>query len=284
MKRGYIYLLITFFFWGSMYVVSKFALACIPPLTVTFFRQVLSVALIGLLAYRKGLKPIKKEHWKYFLVIGVLGYALNGIFQFQATSMMNASLSSLFNSINPLFISFFAVVLLKEEMTKNKVIGLICSFLGVCIILGVDGSSINGMGVVFAFASVLVWSFSCAWMRKVSADYSSEQVAFVGMLIGVPVCAVASIAELQTKVVVFEWKAVLALVYMAVFCSMLTNLLWNTSLKLLDASTCALFYPLQTFFSAVLGIILLHETLSVSFVLGGVMISAGIIVGLWKKK
>ena len=283
MKRGYWYLSVTFFFWGSMYVVSKYALACIPPLTLSFLKQALSVTLIGLLAYRKGLKPIAKEHWGYFLIIGVLGYALNGIFQFQATHIMNASLSSLFNSMNPLFISLFAVALLKEKMTKNKTVGMMVSFAGVCMILGLDGTSIRASGVVFALLSVLVWSFSSVLMRKVSQYYGSEQIAFTGMLVGLPVCAVSSALELQTREMVVEWQAVLAVFYLAVFCSMLTNLLWNASLKILDASVCALFYPLQTFFSAILGIAFLHERISAPFVIGGILISAGVILGLWEK-
>lgn len=284
MKRSYFYLLITFFFWGSMYVVSKVAMTDIPPFTLTFYRQILAVSFMGLIAWKKGLKPIKREHWKYFLVIGILGYALNGSFQLTANTMMDASLASLFNSTNPLFIAFFAVVLLKENMTKNKVFGMICSFIGVFIILGVDGSSINLVGVMFSFVSVLFWSFCSVMIRKISKDYSSEQVTFVNALIGLPVLGILSWVELQTKTVILDPQAILAVVYMAVFCSLLTNLLWSASLKSLDASVCALFYPLQTFFAAILGILFLHEQLSVSFLVGGILISVGVVVGAFERK
>ena len=52
MKRnaGYLFLLITFFCWGSIYIVSKYALAVMGPVTVGMCRYAVSVlCLYGLL-------------------------------------------------------------------------------------------------------------------------------------------------------------------------------------------------------------------------------------------
>ena len=62
MKRnaGYLYLLITFFCWGSIYVVSKYALAVMGPVTVSFCRYLVSVVcLYGILKWKK--KQIEEE-------------------------------------------------------------------------------------------------------------------------------------------------------------------------------------------------------------------------------
>lgn len=70
MKRnaGYLYLLITFFCWGSIYVVSKYALAVMGPVTVSFCRYLVSVVcLYGILKWKGGHKKIAKEHWPYLL-------------------------------------------------------------------------------------------------------------------------------------------------------------------------------------------------------------------------
>lgn len=77
MKRnaGYLYLLITFFCWGSIYVVSKYALAVMGPVTVSFCRYLVSVVcLYGILKWKGGHKKIAKEHWPYLLILGGLGY------------------------------------------------------------------------------------------------------------------------------------------------------------------------------------------------------------------
>lgn len=70
MKRnaGYLFLLITFFCWGSIYIVSKYALAVMGPVTVGMCRYAVSVlCLYGLLKLKGGAKKIQPEHWKYLL-------------------------------------------------------------------------------------------------------------------------------------------------------------------------------------------------------------------------
>lgn len=47
-KKGYLFLFITFFIWGSQYVVSKYALAVMPPLTVLLCRYIVSVSCASL--------------------------------------------------------------------------------------------------------------------------------------------------------------------------------------------------------------------------------------------
>lgn len=61
MKRnaGYLFLLITFFCWGSIYIVSKYALAVMGPVTVGMCRYAVSVlCLYGLLKLKGGAKKI----------------------------------------------------------------------------------------------------------------------------------------------------------------------------------------------------------------------------------
>ena len=53
---------------------------------------------------------------------------------------------------------------------------------------------------------------------------------------------------------------------------------WTASLAELPASTCSLFYPLQPMFSALLGMLLLNETFTPSFLVGLVLISADVIL------
>ena len=127
MKRnaGYLYLLITFFCWGSIYVVSKYALAVMGPVTVSFCRYLVSVVcLYGILKWKGGHKKIAKEHWPYLLILGGLGYFAAIILQLGGTALLSGSLASLINSLNPVMISILAAVFLKEKITWKNVLTL----------------------------------------------------------------------------------------------------------------------------------------------------------------
>lgn len=59
---GYLYLLITFFCWGSIYIVSKYALAVMGPITVCCIRYAVSiVCLYGLLKLKGGQKRWRRS-------------------------------------------------------------------------------------------------------------------------------------------------------------------------------------------------------------------------------
>ena len=72
--------------------------------------------------------------------------------------------------------------------------------------------------------------------------------------------------------------ALLACLFVAVFGTAVAHTCWNKSLQLLNASTCSMFYPLQPLVSAVMGVLLLHEVITPSFVIGAVLICAGVVV------
>ena len=283
MKRGYALLVLTFCLWGSLYVMTKYAFAAIPPLTVLLLRYVLALPLLGLLAWRKGMRNIETRHWPYFLCCGGLGYALSIGLQLMANDLLDASLASLLNATNPVFISLFAVLLLKERMNRNKIIGIVCSLLGVVVVLGVGGSA-SALGLVFCAGAVLFWSLHSVLVRKISAFYSTEQVTFCCIAAAVPFCLTASALELQYQPIAFTPMAVGAVVYIAVMCTAVANLAWNRALALVDASVCSLFYPLQPLSSAVLGVLLLGEPITANFVLGALLISAGVVIGLREPK
>ena len=284
MKKGYIFLVVVFFLYGSLYVANKFLLQSIPTFTLLLLRQLIAIAVLGIFAYKKGLKKIKKEHIKYFLLFGALGYFVAVGLQTLATTLMNASLSALLNSINPIFISVFAVIILKEKMTVNKIIGMCLSLIGVVCVIGISGDGVNIFGILFSVISVALWSLSSVFARKVSTEYSSEQLTVTSFAFSVPFYVVASIVELQHQTVTFTPKSILIILYLGVLCTGLGYFLWNRSLSMIDASICSLFYPLQPLFAAILGILILHEVITMNFVIGAVLISIGVVIGLIGKR
>ena len=121
-KIGYIYLFITFFIWGSIYVVSKFALDVMAPFMLLLIRYVVSVAALTVLLKLRGTRiKVKKEDRKYILIVGALGYFVSIGCQVMGTNLLDASLASLINAMNPISISILAMIFLGEKIHKKDV-------------------------------------------------------------------------------------------------------------------------------------------------------------------
>jgi drug/metabolite transporter (DMT)-like permease len=290
-KLAYLYLIITTSAWGSLYVVGKFVLGKVPPFTVLFFRYFIAgFALFPILKGARGRvgKPVKVERsdYKYILIMGFLGYFLSVGAQLLGTKLSDASLASLINSMNPVFIIVFATFILKEKLTLKKVAAVTAAILGTYIILGGGGKNHLGLGIAISFVSVITWSLTSVLVRKITQKYDSLMITAYGMLLAMIFTLPAAAYELwiTPHVNLLQGSVILSLLYMGFICTALPHFLWNTSLSMVEAGTCSLFYPLQPLVAIILGGLLLGERLNFQFMVGTVLIIGGVLIGLVGKR
>ena len=288
MKKQYLLLILTFFLWGSIYVACKYAYAYIPPLTCLALKYILALVFFIPLAVRKGIRKVQKGHWKYFLFFGIAGYAIGVGMVMVATDVMDATLAALINAMMPVAISVLAAIMLHEKLTKFTIIGLVLSIIGVIIVLGIfnGGSTVTLLGMILSIGGLLAWAFMSVMTRKISNEYSSEQITLYSAVIAIPVCIIAAIVDfiINSRTVILNVPGIASILYIGIVCTGIGNVLWSQSLKKIEASVCSAFYPLQPLSSAIFGIILLKEQITVNFVIGAVLISIGIIISILGEK
>lgn len=283
-NAAYLYLLVTFFAWGSLYVVSKFVLGKVPPFTVSFIRYLIAgTALFFILKKRKP-KKIEKHDYKYIFLIGFVGYTMATCAQLLGTKFSNASLASLINSMNPISIMILAAIILKEKLTVKKVVCILMSIIGVYIIIGGASENVQVLGILISVFAVLTWSLMSVYVRKIAQKYDAIQITAYGIIIAAFCTFPLSVTELALSSVQFDWTIVLWLLYMGIVCTALAHVLWNKSLSVLEASTCSSFYPLQPMVAVLLGWIFLGEKMNFNFIIGAVLIIAGVLISLIEPK
>lgn len=273
-------LLGAFLCWGSLYVVSKIALRTIPPVTVLALRYLVAIpALYILLKARGALRPLKRAHIKTLVSMGLLGYFLSFCLQMLGINRLTGSVSSLLGAMNPIFIPILASIFLGERMTKEKVGCVLLSMLGVVLIVGVNGT-VDAAGAALMLLSVLMWSATSILIRRLAGQYDPMQVAMTAMIFALPFTGAWAAIELTSNPCTLSLTSVLAVLYMGLVGTAAAHSLWNYSLSKMDASFCSMFYPLQPLVASVLGVLFLHEKITPSFVLGGVIICCGIVAAV----
>ena len=265
-KRRLIPLFTAFVLWGSQYVVSKVALRTIPPVTLLALRYLVSIpALLLVLRLRRALKPVDRRDWPILQMLGI--------------DRLTGSLSSLLGAMNPIFIPILAALFLHERITLSKIACVALSMLGVVVIVGVGGTA-DAAGVLMMLVSVFLWSTASIIIRRISGRYDPMQIALIAICCALPLTGAWSLIELQSAACSFSAQSVLAVLYMGIFGTAVTHSLWNYSLRVMDASFCSMFYPMQPLVSAILGVLFLHETVTPSFILGALMICGGIVAAV----
>ena len=280
MKRSYLICVLTFFLWGSVYVFSKYAMACFSPMTVQTLRYILASLFLFAVAPKKQFRRIQREHIKYFLITALLGYLVANGMTMYSIHMLDATVASLINSSNPVFIMLFATLLLKERMTVRRGVGIGCALVGVVFVIGIDFGHISLPGIVCSVLGVVLGALGSAVVRKVSTYYVPEQVTLFYLLAALPFCIICSIVETVRNPLPLTLPGIGSILYLGIITTGVANLLWNKSLTAMDASVCSMFYPLQPMFSALFSVILLGEQITVELIVGGVLIAIGVLVGL----
>lgn len=283
-KRRLIPLLAAFVLWGSQYVISKIALRTVPPVTLLALRYLVSVpALFIVLRLRHALTPIKKGDWPILFAIGFTGYFASFCLQMLGINRLTGSVSSLLGAMNPIFIPILAAFFLHERITPAKIACVALSMAGVVVIVGVDGT-VDASGALLMLASVFLWSTASIIIRRVSGRYDPMQIALIAILCALPFTGGWSLIELQSAPCSFTLESVLAVLYMGVLGTAVTHSLWNYSLRVMDASFCSMFYPMQPLVSSILGVLFLHEAVTPGFVIGALMICCGIVAAVISAK
>ncbi|PQP88451.1 hypothetical protein CPT76_08830 [Paenibacillus sp. AR247] len=115
------------------------------PLTVTAWRFLIAAALMLLLLFVKE-KPswstVHSSIWVY-IVLGVVGVFVTNALQFTALKYTPPLHPALIMATNPIVTAFLAVPLLKENIRKGQIIGMLCSIAGVLMVITMvywDGS------------------------------------------------------------------------------------------------------------------------------------------------
>ena len=110
MNKSYLYLMTTFMLWGSLYVVSQFVLGKIPTFTVAMFRYLIAFIALSFISLKSKKEKIEKSEYKYFFIMGFIGYFISVDCQLLGTKIAGGSMASLINSLNPIIISVMAMI------------------------------------------------------------------------------------------------------------------------------------------------------------------------------
>ena len=274
---AYIYLLLTFLLWGSIYVASSYATGVFSPWVVACGRYLAGTAVLWIMARGKLKTPIDRADIKYFILIAALGYYLTITLNTIGIKLSGASVSSVINSMMPVGISIAAAAMLKERIHPVRIVCIGLAMAGTVFVMG-GGKGTQAIGAAFMLGGLVTWSIATIYIKKMSQKYPPEMVAAYAMAMSLIVHLPVAAVDIARNGIQPEMGAVMAVLYMGIFTTGVAQYLWGKSLAALDAGICSVFYPLQPVFSVILGRIFLNEQLQPGFFIGAGLIAATVVI------
>ncbi|PGT17830.1 DMT family transporter [Bacillus cereus] len=277
--------------WGGMYVVSKYVLDFIPPLTLVWLRFIIAfVVLYAILKItekkQKKKATIRKKDWLLFAWIGFIGYFISITCQFIGTKLSDAHTGSLVTSATPAFMVIFAALILKEKLTARRLLSTIIATIGVIIVIGWDieiGSYF--IGTIILVGAAITWALLSIYVKIASAQFSSLVITTYAIFFSLFFITPFMIWEIQsTSIEAVNTYVILGVLYLGIVSTAGAFFLWNKGLELMDASIGSLFFFFQPIVGSLLGWFLLNETLNSNFFIGGILIICSVLITTLEKK
>jgi Predicted permease, DMT superfamily len=277
----YLTLSLSAIFWGANFNAGKIAVEVMSPTQVAAWRFIIAGGVILVLYWMKE-RPVWSSIKPYaliYLLMGIVGIFFMNILLFKglaATSPINTSLITATNPLLTLCLSFF---LLKEKISLRQLGGIGISFLGVLLVL-TNGSmtklELISEGDLYVLLATTLWSLygilGKKYVDKGSPLATTAITMVVGAVLYLPYASVATGEAASAKI----WEAWLAVIFMALFCSVLAYLWWNQGISRIGANQTSLFFnivPISTMtISALSG-----ESIGAAQMLGALATICGII-------
>lgn len=309
MKRiiPYLSVVTAMLIWAGAGIAVKAALVVFTPLTLIVLRFTLAVILmlvIGLLFQSNkivGLQRIEKKDIPLFLLGGLFQPFLYFIFEtYTYQSFSSPTIAEALLSTQPVMAPLFAFVLLREKVTRNNIIGILLSTIGMLMLLllgnGQSGEetiplSRNGLGVILAILTVSMSVSYSVILRRIPSRYSPLSIVFyvqsISLVLFYIVWGVMGEAGTLLALENGDWeigKAFGAVGYLAIFASVTAFVLFCYTVRKIGVTRANIFNNVRPVFTAILMWLIFGEVLPVWKLVGITVIIIGLFVSEKKNK
>jgi drug/metabolite transporter (DMT)-like permease len=270
--------------WGLSFPAISAGLETLPPLLFAAFRyDVGGVVLLAFLVVRSvEWRPETREDGIAILVAGAFLIAGNSLL-FVGQQTVPSGIASILYALIPILTTGFAAVFLPAEpLTPRRMVGVLIGLAGVGVIARPDPSNLLGsefIGVVFVVAAAVSVAFGSVLLRTRSPTLGIAPMTAWAMVLGGFLLHAGSLAAGEPVASVRPSPvSIVAILYLGVLASAIAYVIYFTLLDRFGPLEINLISYVVPVFATIGGILLLDEGLTVTMVVGFVLIASGFFV------
>lgn len=302
MKKGYVYIALSTFLFSSMEIALKTVGPSFNPIQLSMTRFLIG----GIVLLPFALKALKEKSislnlsdLKYFSFLGFMCVVISMTFYQLAVSTSKASVVAVLFSCNPVFVMFFAYILLRENIHKNNVISLILEIIGILVIINPLHTNLNISGVLLTLLSAITFAIYGVLGKKKCIKFGGLAVTCFSFVFG---SLEMIILSLLTKFDVisnllnsnglgifsnipfftgYTLSNIFYVIYIFVFVTGIGYAFYFKAMEETSANTASLVFFFKPVLSPILAFLLIHEHIPFNMVIGIIFIILGSISSLF---
>ncbi len=268
----------TVLFWGLSFVASKTILNTgVPPMTMVTIRFVVATVILN--AFLHSVDPGARLRLKDvipLLASGLCGVTIYFFFESRGIKLTSASHASIIIAVIPVVTVAAEALFYRTRVSWLVALGIGLSVIGTVFVVGRPAPG-RLAGDLFMFGACGAWVAYIFLTRKLHDRLSDIAITAYQSLFGtvflIPLCLLES-----SQWVPITPLALMSLVYLALFCSALSNFLYVVALSRLGPISVSPYLNMIPVVGVLGGVILLGESIAWTQVLGGVVVLGGVLL------
>lgn len=278
--KTYIALILAMIAWALSFVWFKVALPIYGPLTIVFFRLIISAALlfVVLKLTKKFIVPDKKL-LKMFLLLAFFEPFLYFLGESYGLKYLSSTMAAVIIATIPLLAPIPARIFHNEHPSGNFFTGATISLIGVVLVAFQPGLTVSGIGIGLEFLAVMAALGYSTVLKKMPDSVPILTIIFYQNLIGaIYFLPLWLIFEAKTTLTTpFDLEAFTAIVELAIVASVVAFFLFTYGIRRIGMSRANVFVNAIPGFTAVFAWLILGDALTLHKIGGLVLLT----LGLW---
>lgn len=276
-------------FWAGNIIVGRAVLGPVPPIALSFWRWTGAFAVAFWFAwpYLKRDAPVLLAHWRTILLLAATGMGFFNMVAYVGLAGTTALNVLLLQSSVPLVVTVLAFAFFNERPSVWQLGAVALSLTGVAFVAA-HGSLAALLAFhffradVWIMASVVIYGGYIVFLRQRPAIHP---MSFMLAAVGLSAIMVAPfyLWELSRGLrVINDWQNYAGMIYMAVFPSFISYLLFNRGVQLIGSARAGQSTHLLPIFGSFMAVMFLGKSFHLYHLVGVVLIGAGILLAQFK--
>ena len=266
-------------FWSSAFGAIKVSLEYAPPILFAGMRTLLCGLAVALAALLWGGRANLRRDWPIYLLLAVFNVLLfMGLQTFTILYMPSGS-AAVVIYLQPILVGLASYLILGEQLSVAKVVGLLLGFSGVVVVSAgsLSGSSLGTpLGVAFGVGSALSWTLGTVYFKRYGERLSTLWAVAVPFSAGGVVLTGLGLVLEPLAGIYWTGTYAASFLYTALVGTALAWMLWLGLVKAGEASRVSAYVFFVPLASVLLGAVFLGETLSPWLLVGAALVVCGI--------
>ena len=269
------------FIWGSTWIAIRFGLETLTPLYSAGIRFSLAAFFILILMKIRGVRlQLDKISIRLYLVMGFLSFVIPFGLVYWAVQFVPSGMASVLFAVFPFFVAIFSFLFIAgESLDIYKIFGIVIGFSGIVIIFSDSfGGDITDylIGMFAIVLSATMQAGIVTTIKKYGNHLNPLSMNFVPMLIAGISMFFIGLAIEDTSTNSFGLHAVLSILYLAFFGSVITFTSYYWLLKKINIVILSLIAFITPIVALILGFLIYDEQLSTNDFVGSAFVLFGV--------